>query len=73
MRATPHAVQAVKYPESKYVCRDTLAVFMQPNHDLPMTPPEGVDEAKVAVGQWKPGQTYGEFSKVTIQYYYTDG
>jgi isopenicillin N synthase-like dioxygenase len=71
LRATPHAVQAPKYPESKTVVRDTFAVFMQPNHDMNMAPPEGVAPEQVAVGQWKPGQSYGEFSKVTVEHYYS--
>lgn len=72
LRATPHAVQALKYPESKKICRDTFAIFMQPNHDRLMNPPDGVDDKDVAVGQWKRGMTYGEFSKATVDYYYRD-
>eukprot|EP01122_Echinamoeba_exundans_P006717 TRINITY_DN1945_c0_g2_i1.p2 TRINITY_DN1945_c0_g2~~TRINITY_DN1945_c0_g2_i1.p2 ORF type:complete len:203 (+),score=42.85 TRINITY_DN1945_c0_g2_i1:725-1333(+) len=72
LRATPHAVQALSYPESQWTMRDTLAVFMQPNHDLPMEPPAGISPDAVAVGQWKPGMSYGQFSKITIEYYYAD-
>lgn len=70
LRATPHAVQAPKYPESTTVQRDTLAVFMQPNHDLPLNPPAGIAPEAVAVGAWRPGLTYSEFSKGTVEGYY---
>jgi isopenicillin N synthase-like dioxygenase len=70
LRATPHAVQAPKYPESTLVQRDTFAVFMQPNHDLLLDPPTGVAAEAVAVGAWRPGLTYSEFSKGTIEGYY---
>jgi isopenicillin N synthase-like dioxygenase len=70
LRATPHAVQAPKYPESTSVQRDTFAVFMQPNHDLLLAPPTGIAPADVAVGAWRPGLTYSEFSKGTIEGYY---
>lgn len=70
LRATPHAVQAPKYPESTTVQRDTFAVFMQPNHDLPLDPPTGIAPEAVAVGAWRPGLTYSEFSKGTIEGYY---
>lgn len=70
LRATPHAVQAPKYPDSLTVQRDTFAVFMQPNHDLPLDPPAGIAPEAVAVGAWRPGLTYSEFSKGTIEGYY---
>lgn len=70
IRATPHAVQAPKYPESTKVQRDTFAVFMQPNHDLPLNPPKGIAPEACAVGAWRPGQLYSEFSKGTIEGYY---
>lgn len=72
LRATPHAVQAIKYPESSSVSRDTFAIFMQPNHDQPMEPPSGYSKDYVAVGQWKSGMTYGEFSSASIGHYYRD-
>ncbi|EGG22113.1 hypothetical protein DFA_02003 [Cavenderia fasciculata] len=40
LRATPHAVQAIKYPESKGVGRSTFAVFMQPNVDVVLNAPQ---------------------------------
>lgn len=67
LRATPHAVRAPKYPESSFFQRDTFAVFMQPNHDQKMVPPEGVPAEKVSVGKWIEGQTYSEFSKGTLE------
>lgn len=72
LRATPHAVQALQYPESQHTIRDTFAVFMQPNHDKAMEPPAGVAADAVAVGQWKSGMSYGQFSKITIEHYYAD-
>lgn len=70
LRATPHAVRAPKFPESTLVQRDTFAVFMQPNHDLSLDPPTGIAADAVAVGAWKPGQTYSQFSRGTIEGYY---
>eukprot|EP01130_Rhizamoeba_saxonica_P003202 TRINITY_DN136_c0_g1_i1.p1 TRINITY_DN136_c0_g1~~TRINITY_DN136_c0_g1_i1.p1 ORF type:complete len:365 (-),score=71.21 TRINITY_DN136_c0_g1_i1:21-1076(-) len=65
--ATPHAVRAVKYPESKVTSRSTFAVFMQPNFDINLVSPDGME---TNVGQYKEGQNFGEFGKATIQYYY---
>jgi len=70
LRATPHAVRAVSYPLSAKVCRDTFAVFMQPNFDFVLNPPEGVSVDSVAVGQYKAGMDFGEFGKATIAHYY---
>jgi isopenicillin N synthase-like dioxygenase len=35
LRATPHAVQAVRYPESKSMGRSTFAVFMEVGATVP--------------------------------------
>jgi len=70
LRATPHAVRALKYPESLTMVRDTFAVFMQPNYDFVLEPPSGVDPSSVAVGQYKKGMDFGEFGKATIAGYY---
>jgi len=68
--ATPHAVRAVAYPLSTTVCRDTFAVFMQPNFDFMLNPPQGIAPDAVAVGQYKSGMDFGEFGKATIAHYY---
>eukprot|EP01132_Coremiostelium_polycephalum_P007971 gene7971-9804_t len=70
LRATPHAVQAIKYPESKNVGRGTFAVFMQPNVDVVLNTPTGKEDC--AVGQYKPGMNFAEFSKETITNYYSE-
>ncbi|KAK5577729.1 hypothetical protein RB653_002676 [Dictyostelium firmibasis] len=70
LRATPHAVQAIKYPESKNVGRGTFAVFMQPNVDVLLTTPKGKENT--FVGQYKQGMNFAEFSKVTIENYYSE-
>jgi len=70
LRATPHAVQAIKYPDSEHVCRNTFAVFMEPNFDVPMTIPAGRTVKDAACERFKEGMTFGEFSKVTISGYY---
>jgi len=73
LRATPHAVRALPFPSSKKVCRDNFAVFMQPNYDYVIAPPEGVADEVVAVGQFKKGMDFGAFGKATIlKYYSTD-
>ncbi len=41
LRATPHAVQAVRWPESASICRNTFALFMEPNFDVKMDLPPG--------------------------------
>eukprot|EP01133_Synstelium_polycarpum_P006576 gene6576-7632_t len=71
LRATPHAVQAIKYPESKNVGRGTFAVFMQPNVDVVLNTPPG-KESSSAVGQFKPGMTFAEFHRETIENYYAE-
>jgi len=70
LRATPHAVRALSYPLSTKVCRDTFAVFMQPNFDFVLKPPEGVSVESVSVGQYNLGMDFGEFGKATIAHYY---
>ncbi|EGC35755.1 hypothetical protein DICPUDRAFT_151846 [Dictyostelium purpureum] len=70
LRATPHAVQAIKYPESKNIGRGTFAVFMQPNVDVVLNTPKGKDNCHV--GQYKAGMNFAEFSKVTIENYYSE-
>jgi len=71
VRATPHAVRALKYPESQFLSRETFATFMQPNWDYKLNVPEGVKADDMAVGQYKDGMTFGEFGKATINFYYS--
>jgi isopenicillin N synthase-like dioxygenase len=72
LRATMHAVKGLNPPHSSHVCRDTFAVFMQPDSEHMLAIPEGISEPleKVAVGQYKEGQNFGEFGKATIDHYY---
>jgi len=70
LRATPHAVQAIVYPQSKDVNRNTFAVFMEPNFDVILTPPEGKTIADTAVARYTHPMNFGEFSKITIAGYY---
>eukprot|EP01088_Endostelium_zonatum_P016378 TRINITY_DN4402_c0_g1_i1.p1 TRINITY_DN4402_c0_g1~~TRINITY_DN4402_c0_g1_i1.p1 ORF type:complete len:387 (+),score=78.07 TRINITY_DN4402_c0_g1_i1:159-1319(+) len=69
LRATPHAVQAIRYPESIGISRETFAVFMQPNFDKVMKVP-GADTKSCAVERFSEGMNFGEFSKATIEMYY---
>jgi isopenicillin N synthase-like dioxygenase len=73
VRATLHAVRALRYPESQFLSRETFAIFMQPNYDYALNPPKDVRPEDVSVGQYKPGMTFGEFGKATIQFYYGEG
>jgi len=71
LRATPHAVQACKYPDSVTTERNTFAVFMQPNVNEPLVIPKGIKPEEVSVGQFRQGQDFGQFSAATIQHYYS--
>ncbi|KAG2486583.1 hypothetical protein HYH03_014753 [Edaphochlamys debaryana] len=70
LRATPHAVRAAAGPAAAGVSRNTFAVFMQPDVDEPMQPPPGVSPQQVAIGQWQPGTTFGQFAEATFEKYY---
>eukprot|EP01112_Ceratiomyxa_fruticulosa_P007791 TRINITY_DN2025_c0_g1_i1.p1 TRINITY_DN2025_c0_g1~~TRINITY_DN2025_c0_g1_i1.p1 ORF type:complete len:358 (+),score=72.30 TRINITY_DN2025_c0_g1_i1:111-1184(+) len=72
LRATPHAVQAIKYPESVNVSRSTYATFMQPNQDFVLRLPPGLDVTHAQVGQYKENMTFAEFHKATIDNFYTE-
>lgn len=69
LRATPHAVQALRFPDSKVIGRSTFAVFMQPKNDFTMEIPKGRGIADVHTGQFRIGQTFADFSKATVEYY----
>jgi len=72
LRATPHAVQAIAYPTSIGVVRDSFAVFMQPNFDKLICVPKG-DAKASAVERFREGMNFGDFSKVTLDAYYQGG
>ena len=67
LRATPHSVMPSRFPD---VVRNTLAVFMQPNFDVLIDPPPGVPVEQVYCERYRPGMTFGEFHKVTIDSFY---
>lgn len=82
LQATPHAVKGTSDPT---ICRDTFAVFMEPNWDEAMNVPEGVDAATAQnqdaakslpkgvpslASRWNESMTFGDFSDATIGAYY---
>lgn len=70
LRGTPHCVVAPRAALSMGVSRETFAVFMQPSPSVPLDAPTGVAPEAVGIGQWRPGQTFGEFSERTFDAYY---
>ncbi|GFR46408.1 hypothetical protein Agub_g7990 [Astrephomene gubernaculifera] len=70
LMATPHYVRAARGPGAAGVSRNTFAVFMQPNVMESMECPPGVEAKRVAIGQWRPGLTFGEFAEATFDHYY---
>lgn len=71
LRATPHYVRAPGKDKTGGVSRNTLAIFMQPRWDEVMDMPEGdLPQAKIGVGQWLPGITFGDFAERTVAGYY---
>lgn len=70
LRATPHCVHAAGDTAAAGVSRQTFAVFMQPDVFEPMDAPAGCSAADVAVGQWQPGDNFGQFSERTFAKYY---
>ena len=83
LQATPHAVRGSSDPS---ICRDTFAVFMEPNWDENMDVPEGVAredaQSQLAASslpkgvpplssRWIAGQNFGEFTESTLSSYYT--
>jgi isopenicillin N synthase-like dioxygenase len=71
LRATPHCVRAAAAAGGAAgVSREAFALFLQPGVAEPMDAPPGVGPAAVAVGQWSPGLTFGEFSDRTFAKYY---
>ncbi|NTX07626.1 MULTISPECIES: 2-oxoglutarate and iron-dependent oxygenase domain-containing protein [Myxococcus] len=70
LRATPHAVQALAHPASRNISRSTFAVFMQPDNEERLRPPEGTDPAELRVGAFQPGMTFGDFARATFAKFY---
>jgi len=83
LQATPHAVRGAVGPKSRGVSRETMAVFMEPMWDYPMSIPQGATEETVTRGsvhlprgvpalatRWKPSQNFGEFTTQTLSSYY---
>ncbi len=70
LRATPHAVQALAHPASRHVSRANFAVFMQPDNEVAMSVPAGAKLEDVSIGKYRPGMTFGDFSKATFAGYY---
>lgn len=84
--ATPHCVRGARGAAAAGVARNTLALFMQPNWDVPMAPPGGMGDgsgaggggdagqaaaaAAAGVPQWRPGQTFGDFAAATVAEHY---
>lgn len=82
LQATPHAVRAAATPG---VSRSTLAVFMEPEVDYPMTTPPGSDPERVIRGatgellppsvppmarRWNESQDFAEFTDATLSAYH---
>ena len=72
LKATPHAVKAPEHPHSESFGRATLAVFMQPNHDVLMQPPAGLSLKDCGVERMadKEPVTFAVYAKSTIAGYY---
>ncbi|GLC37671.1 hypothetical protein PLESTB_000800500 [Pleodorina starrii] len=71
LMATPHYVRAPRAQLARGISRNTFAVFMQPDVMEPINCPPGVEPQRVAVGQWRPGHTFGEFAEATFDKYYS--
>ncbi|CEL97988.1 unnamed protein product [Vitrella brassicaformis CCMP3155] len=79
LAATPHCVSA---PPTPNTCRESLALFMEPNWDDCMSPPSGTSPADVIgpekpsekvpplAERWVDGQTFGDFLKRSFERYY---
>lgn len=67
------------------VSRSTFAVFMEPEWDMPMDLPRGVDETRLMpphklpalapgvpplASRWKAGQNFADFTSATLEAYY---
>lgn len=85
LQATPHAVMGPTTPESANISRETLAVFMQPMPDFPMSLPEGRTREDAQRGsskeflpptmpdlalRWDPDNDFGTFTNRTLNFYH---
>lgn len=67
LMATPHCVRGSGLPN---VSRSTLAVFMQPNHDVMMLPPKGIELSKCEVDVLKEEMDFTKFTEKRLSEYY---
>lgn len=72
LQATPHCVVAPRAEYQEGLHRNTMALFMQPKWDEVLKCPTPFDPSNVEVDAWKPGVTFGEFSKARFKNYYSD-
>jgi len=70
LRATPHCVLSPAGRNCAGIGRNTYVVFMQPNYDDFMEPPEGTKLENIGNSIWKPHMDFKEFTKYTIAKYY---
>ncbi len=71
--ATPHCVRGARGAAAAGVSRNTFAVFMQPEVTQQLEAPAGKRDAVLRSdsGQWRPGQSFGDFAEVTLKSYYS--
>lgn len=67
LTATPHCVRGSGLPG---VSRSTLAVFMQPNYDVMMTPPKGTQLSECEVDVLKEEMDFTIFTEKRLAEYY---
>jgi len=70
LRATPHAVRGLSYPQSRNISRTTFAVFMQPNFDSILNLPNQVSTDEAGAEFYKEGMNFGDFGQAVIKAYY---
>lgn len=77
--ATPHSV--ISKPNTKGISRNTFALFLEPNPDVPIEVPFGTDPKNVhktdpteqvpLIGdRWQEGFTFSQFENKTFELYY---
>jgi isopenicillin N synthase-like dioxygenase len=81
LQATPHSVVVGDDIDPNYG-RSTFVLFMEPNRDVKLEIPSGVDYLDVKTSgiydnvpklqdRYKKDMTFGEFNDITIKYYYS--
>jgi isopenicillin N synthase-like dioxygenase len=85
LQATPHCVRGAAGPHSVGVSRETMAVFMEPQWDEPMSIPPGTNKESVTRGsaaqhlppgvpplssRWDESYDFGKFTEETLRAYY---